>query len=450
MPVLISVFFIHPNCIRKSGVPAQIDVDADDGETVTGKALFHLIMTFQSRRDIHADSSFVLFDFSDPSQEYERRTLELDFTLQSFSTHPVAINFNAGLINELRSDSMLKARLAQFLYPPPPDNSSRCNPDRFPPIDSVSSEECPALNSYPLSGEAFNPPSAQDLLPRRDLDLWMVTDKKEGWSPKDVYEKNKVIQNLGGPRPSWLREYLSNMHRRRELSSEAIILDDLIESSPRTSESNAVITNLFCLGNEDVHSIELGQNPASRAQESIMFRQAYAFSQSSMFHTLNETKFLSFFKNLLLFTIKLRSPLTEKRDLDIVYRRNKALEKYAFGVLRKILQPSSRCFFQFRPDVLLRRGLEPYLFIEFLSRGCKDYNRMLCYGAAVLKWMCSICNYHFILPLLCVFDDGRCELIYMYRPNPNNLQVSYIIKDYDLRVPHLCIKLFATILNIID
>jgi hypothetical protein len=67
-----------------------------------------------------------------------------------------------------------------------------------------------------------------------------------------------------------------------------------------------------------------------------------------------------------------------------------------------------------KPDAAFLRGCELYLIVEFESKGNEDYNRMRLYGASWVRWMCRATQLHYVLPMLYVFKDGSCKLLYMY------------------------------------
>lgn len=71
------------------------------------------------------------------------------------------------------------------------------------------------------------------------------------------------------------------------------------------------------------------------------------------------------------------------------------------------------------PDASLFRGLEPYLFVEVETKS-NDYERMLLYGASLVRWISRACQHRFILPLLFVYTaTGEAELSYMYEADDN-------------------------------
>lgn len=69
------------------------------------------------------------------------------------------------------------------------------------------------------------------------------------------------------------------------------------------------------------------------------------------------------------------------------------------------------------------RGLEIYLLVEVESKN-NDYDRMLLYGASIVRWMCMECPHRFILPLLYIYQTGESELLYMYQLDDHRVLVN--------------------------
>lgn len=78
--------------------------------------------------------------------------------------------------------------------------------------------------------------------------------------------------------------------------------------------------------------------------------------------------------------------------------------------------PSNKFWYRFKLDVAILRGLEPYVLVKFVSQ-TNDYERLLLYGASLVRWISRVSEYRCILPLCFIYKTGATDLLYMYELN---------------------------------
>ncbi|KAF5368793.1 hypothetical protein D9757_012271 [Collybiopsis confluens] len=276
-------------------------------------------------------------------------------------------------------------------------------------------------------------PSAGDLLPQIT-----ITMKRYATLSSNDYESNKIIESsvVADQSPGWVQDFLAPLSRRREITTTGYNL--FIQNAQFRQDVHLVATirGRFVCNDNDVMVNSTGQCADSRYWEAIHLMDLTLSSRI----TWDENRVLDCFLRY-----QILNRVTMDPDLIVIAEKNKPLPE-ELGIPANV--GGFLLWYQFKPDVCLLRGSEPYLFLEFESSSTHaDKARMFLCGSGIVKWMNRVSGFRIVLPLVYIYKNGRVELSLMYEENGNiqRVEVLYSLKSLKSRL-----EFFTTIFNIID
>ncbi|KAJ3780634.1 hypothetical protein GGU10DRAFT_380382 [Lentinula aff. detonsa] len=276
-----------------------------------------------------------------------------------------------------------------------------------------------------------------------DVVLKMVRSKA---CPEDLHSNNIAsLPTLLIKSPSWLQSFGRHISKQREITTSGFhhVWEAVRLKQHKKLETE--IPNLFVLNDGPVLDSLTDQSETTRSEEIGLKMPSVSFLVESSTKRCGNGAMVSGCKFPLLFNKA--EPMFEPR---ITGRNETLFDNY--GIPRKVAEDSELTWYAFKPDASLFRGHKPYLVVEFESASCspkyqEDHIRLRLYGGILVRWMRRISGRHFILPALYVWTNGQCDLLFLYEDEG---QIQYVFEEHDLGTLLGRLKLFRTILNMMD